>query len=91
MNTERMMAEVGRLEEILRLIQDAQRLAAKPAERWRLVSELVTVEARLERLRHWMLESALVEVLWQYTDGAGGKTVAAAKELLVLLAAAKED
>ncbi len=52
MNAVRIMTELGRLDEIIRLVQDAERLAARPEERWRLVSELVTVEARLTRLRH---------------------------------------
>jgi hypothetical protein len=90
MNSTRILAELDQLDETIRLVADAERLAAKPGERWRLISELVTVEAMLSRLRQRMLEAVLADVLWQYADGASGNRGAAARELLVQLAAVKE-
>jgi DNA mismatch repair ATPase MutS len=44
------MRKADELRDLLRLVRDAERLATRPAERWRLVSELVTVEKRLEKM-----------------------------------------
>jgi hypothetical protein len=62
MNSERLLAELGRLEEILRLVRNAQALATKPDERWRLVSELVTVEKRLLRMKRRQMSDARSEM-----------------------------
>jgi hypothetical protein len=72
MNSAAMMTELDRLDETIRLVADAEKLAARPRERRKLLAELAMVQGRLERMRQRMLAAVLVEVLWQYADCARG-------------------
>lgn len=72
MNAARLTQEADRVKDLLRLVQDTGALVPKTDKGRKALALLACQEKRLESLRRRLLETVLVELLWQYADYVEG-------------------
>lgn len=66
MEIRQLLAEASRLQQALRLAEDCRQMALQSAGNSRLAGELLLLRNILSRLRLRLIQSALIELLWQF-------------------------
>jgi len=90
-STGHLVAEIGRLDETLRLVQACHELTCQPRQRYRLLSLEAHIETQLSGLRHRMLAGALSDLLWSFLEyDPGSNAWLLARQLLVEIEAHRD-
>jgi hypothetical protein len=84
-------ADIERLDSLIELTQDAQKLVVTPGAKRKALAELAMIEKRLDNMRRRKIEMGLADMIWRYLDYCPDQEAASELKGLLIKIGMMED